>query len=393
MAHYVFRLPDIGEGVTQAELIAWHVAVGDRLEEDQPMADVMTDKATVEMTAPAAGLVVALHGAPGEKIAIGAALVELELDTAPAGPAPAPATPSAPPPRAVAAAGGTAPPAQATLASPATRRRAREHGIALHEVAGTGPDGRITAADLETLLARTEAHAGMREVKIIGLRRQIAARMLEATRNIPHFTYVEEVDMTALEAQRTALNAKRAADQPRLTLLPFLMRALVQVLPRFPQLNAHYDGEAGVLRLYEPVHIGIATQTPAGLLVPVVRHAGALDLWRTASEIARLATAAREGRATRAELTGSTITLSSLGALGGLAATPIINAPEVVVIAPNRLAERPVVRDGRITIRSMMNLSASFDHRIVDGFEAASFIQAMREVLEQPPLARRGAHL
>jgi 2-oxoisovalerate dehydrogenase E2 component (dihydrolipoyl transacylase) len=384
MARYVFRLPDIGEGVTQAELIAWHVAKGDRLEEDQLMAEVMTDKASVEMTSPAAGLVVALHGEPGEKIAIGAPLVELELDAPSAEPTPAPTAPIAasiaPPPRAATPApGGTA-----SLAAPATRQRAREHGIALHDVAGTGPDGRITAADLENVLASTEPHAGMREVKIIGLRRQIAVRMQEAKHNIPHFTYVEELDMTALEALRTTLNADRATDQPKLTLLPFLMRALVKVLPRFPQLNAQYDGEAGLLRVYEPVHIGIATQTPAGLLVPVVHHAEALDLWGAASALARLAAAAREGRATRAELTGSTITLSSLGALGGLAATPIINAPEVAVIAPNRLGERPVVRDGQITIRTMMNLSASFDHRIVDGFEAASFIQALREMLEHP---------
>lgn len=379
MSRYVFRLPDIGEGVTQAELIAWHVAIGDRLEEDQPMAEVMTDKASVEMTAPAAGLVVALHGAPGETIAIGAPLVELELDTPPAAPPPTPAapapptTPAAPPP------GSTSP-----LASPATRHRARAQGIALHDVPGTGPGGRITAADLETFLARPAAQAGVREVKIIGLRRQIAMRMQEAKRNIPHFTYIEEVDMTALEAQRAALNEGRTADQPKLTLLPFLMRALVKTLPRFPQLNAHYDGEAGLLRLYEPVHIGIATQTPAGLLVPVVHHAETLDLWRAAHEVARLAAAAREGRATRAELTGSTITLSSLGALGGLAATPIINAPEVAIIAPNRLGERPVVRNGQITIRTMMNLSAAFDHRIVDGFEAASFIQALRDALEHP---------
>lgn len=379
MSRYVFRLPDIGEGVTQAELIAWHVAIGDQLEEDQPMAEVMTDKASVEMTAPASGLVVALHGVPGETITIGAPLVELELDTPPAAPPPTPAAPAPPTTPAAPSPGGTSP-----LASPATRHRARAQGIALRDVPGTGPDGRITAADLEGFLARGTAPAGVREVKIIGLRRQIAMRMQEAKRNIPHFTYIEEVDMTALEAQRAALNEGRTADQPKLTLLPFLMRALVKTLPRFPQLNAHYDGETGLLRLYEPVHIGIATQTPAGLLVPVVHHAETLDLWRAAHEVARLATAAREGRATRAELTGSTITLSSLGALGGLAATPIINAPEVAIIAPNRLGERPVVRNGQITIRTMMNLSAAFDHRIVDGFEAASFIQALREILEHP---------
>ncbi|HYP63268.1 MAG TPA: dihydrolipoamide acetyltransferase family protein [Acidocella sp.] len=382
MARYVFRLPDIGEGVTEAELITWHVSEGDRLEEDQPMADVMTDKATVEMTAPVAGLVVALHGEPGEKIAVGAPLVELELD-APAAEPPASLTAPAAPeassrPITVPLPGG------ALLASPATRRRAREHGIALQDVPGTGPGGRITSADLESFLARAAAQGGVREMRVIGLRRQIAERMQAAKRNIPHFTYVEEVDMTALEAQRAVLNAGRAADQPKLTLLPFLIRALVEVLPRFPQLNAHYDGDAGLLRLFEPIHIGIATQSPAGLLVPVVRDAETLDLWGAATEITRLSTAAREGRATREELTGSTITLSSLGALGGLAATPIINAPEVAIIAPNRLGERPVARGGQIVIRTMMNLSASFDHRIIDGFEAASFIQALREMLERP---------
>jgi 2-oxoisovalerate dehydrogenase E2 component (dihydrolipoyl transacylase) len=379
MARYVFRLPDIGEGVTEAELIAWHVREGDRLEEDQPMADVMTDKATVEMTAPVAGLVVALHGAPGEKIAVGAPLVELELDAPLAESRAFPAAPPAPPRPAVAPSTGGA-----VLASPATRGRARQHGVALRDVQGTGPGGRITSADLESFLARAGTQDGVREMRIIGLRRQIAERMQAAKRNIPHFTYVEEVDMTALEAQRAALNANRAEDQPRLTPLPFLMRALVEVLPRFPQLNANYDGEAGLLRLFAPIHIGIATQSPAGLLVPVVRHAEALDLWGAAREVARVAAAAREGRASREELTGSTITLSSLGALGGLAATPIINAPEVAIIAPNRLGERPVVRGGQIVIRTMMNLSASFDHRIIDGFAAASFIQALREVLEHP---------
>lgn len=376
MPHYIFRLPDIGEGVTQAELIAWYVHEGDMLEEDQLMAEIMTDKATVEMTAPSAGRVVTLHGTPGEKIAVGAPLVELEVDTAPTAATPPAATP---PPATTAPPAGTTP-----LASPATRHRAREHGIALDEVPGTGPGGRITTADLENFLHGTRENSGVHEVRIIGLRRQIATHLQEASRNIPHFSYVDEVDMTALETRRAALNATRASDQPKLTLLPFLIRALVQVLPKFPQLNAHYDSASETLRVYEAVHIGIATQTPAGLLVPVIRDAGTMDLWSMAAEITRLTTEAREGRAARAELTGSTITLSSLGALGGLAATPIINAPEVAIIAPNKLAKRPVVRDELITIRTMMNLSASFDHRIVDGFEAASFIQALREMLENP---------
>jgi 2-oxoisovalerate dehydrogenase E2 component (dihydrolipoyl transacylase) len=354
MARYVFRLPDIGEGVAEAELIAWHVREGERLEEDQPMAEVMTDKASVEMTAPVAGLVMALHGEPGEKIAVGAPLLELELDATPAEQPAHPAAPAMPPAPAAAP-----PPGNTVLAAPATRHRAREQGVALQDVPATGPGGRITSADLENFLARNEPQDGVREIRLIGLRRQIAERMQAAKRNIPHFTYVEEVDMTALEAQRAALNASRAADQPKLTLLPFFMRALVALVPRFPQLNAHYNGEAGLLRLFEPVHIGIATQSPNGLLVPVVRHAEKLNLWGAARELARLTTAARESRTTREELTGSTITLSSLGALGGLAATPIINAPEVAIIAPNRLGERPVVRDGQVVIRTMMNLSAS----------------------------------
>lgn len=379
MPHYIFRLPDIGEGVTQAELIAWHVHEGDMLEEDQLMAEIMTDKATVEMTAPYAGRVVALHGTPGEKIAVGAPLVELEVN---ATPTTAATTAAVPPPPTI------SPQGTASLASPATRHRAREHGVTLEDVPGTGPDGRITAADLENFLHGTQENAGVREVRIIGLRRQIATHLQEAARNIPHFSYVEEVDMTALEIRRAALNATRAPDQPKLTVLPFLIRALVQALPKFPQLNAHYDSASEILRVYEAVHVGIATQTPAGLLVPVIRDAGTMDLWSTAAEITRLTTEAREGRASRTELTGSTITLSSLGALGGLAATPIINAPEVAIIAPNKLSKRPVVRDEQITVRTMMNLSASFDHRIVDGFEAASFIQALRELLEHPASLR-----
>jgi 2-oxoisovalerate dehydrogenase E2 component (dihydrolipoyl transacylase) len=376
MARLIFRLPDIGEGVAQAELTAWHVTVGERLAEDQLMAEVMTDKANVEMTAPAAGIVRALHGKPGEKIAVGAPLIELETDAPMAHP-PSPAPPlawAAPTPPVHASAG--------VRAAPATRRRAREQGVDLRRVTGTGPEGRITDADLAAL--RPNGEDGVREIPIIGLRRQIGDHLHAATRDIPHFTYVEDIDMTALETLRADLNAARAQDQPHLTLLPFFMRALALTLPSHPHLNARYDGQTGRLRVYRAVHIGIATHTPGGLLVPVVRQAERLDLWDAARELARLTAAARDGRARREELTGSTITLSSLGALGGLAATPILNAPEVAILAPNKLAPRPMVRDGQIVIRTMMNLSAAFDHRIIDGFEAAAFIQALRGLLEAP---------
>ena len=377
MANYVFRLPDIGEGIVEAEITAWHVQPGEWLEEDQPMVDVMTDKATVEMTAPVSGRISALHGEIGQKVAIGAPLVELELE----GMAPAPAPPA------------TVPPNSAPLASPATRQRARELGIALDSVPGTGPEGRITAADLENFTARAErnkpgteaARTGITETKITGLRRKIAERM-QAAQHIPHFTYVEEADLTELEALRQDLNANRGSAQPKLTLLPFLIRGLVKLLPKFPQMNAHFDDEAGILSSYEGIHIGIATQTPSGLLVPVLRHAEALGLWESASALARITTAARDGIAARDALTGSTITLTSLGALGGIAATPILNAPEVAIIGPNRLVERPVAVNGQIVLRRMMNISSSFDHRIIDGHDAAQFIQSLKRLLEHPAL-------
>jgi 2-oxoisovalerate dehydrogenase E2 component (dihydrolipoyl transacylase) len=377
MANYVFRLPDIGEGIVEAEITAWHVQPGEWLEEDQPMVDVMTDKATVEMTAPVSGRISALHGEIGQKVAIGAPLVELELE----GMAPAPAPPA------------TVPPNSAPLASPATRQRARELGIALDSVPGTGPEGRITAADLENFTARAErnkpgteaARTGITETKITGLRRKIAERM-QAAQHIPHFTYVEEADLTELEALRQDLNANRGSAQPKLTLLPFLIRGLVKLLPKFPQMNAHFDDKAGILRSYEGIHIGIATQTASGLLVPVLRHAEALGLWESASALARITTAARDGIAARDALTGSTITLTSLGALGGIAATPILNAPEVAIIGPNRLVERPVAVNGQIVLRRMMNISSSFDHRIIDGHDAAQFIQSLKRLLEHPAL-------
>ena len=397
MSRFVFRLPDVGEGTTEAEIVAWHVAVGDRVEEDQALADVMTDKATVEMTTPVAGVVVALHGELGEMAPVGQALATIEVDGADSDAVEAQAAPSAPPKPAVKP--EAAPVARAeghrALASPAVRRRAEELRVDLAGVPGTGPAGRISQDDLSRFLeggsratpvptsglARRE---GVEQIKVIGLRRKIAEKMQDAKRRIPHFAYIEEVDVTELEDLRVHLNATKASDQPRLTLLPFFVRALTRVLPRYPQINARFDDDAGIIHRHAPVHMGIATQTPNGLIVPVLRHAEARDLWDCATEIARLAQAARDGKATMEELSGSTITLTSLGPLGGITTTPIINHPEVAIIGPNKMVERPVVRNGQIVVRRMMNLSSSFDHRVVDGYDAAEFIQAVKALLEHP---------
>ncbi len=413
MDRYLIRLPDIGEGVAEAEITAWHIGVGDRIEEDQATVDVMTDKATVEMTAPVSGVVVALHGTVGEMVAVGSPLIELSLgqDGAPIDAAvdamDGPETPTLPEivaegatasPLPEAAAGSPDPAPVATpvapLAAPATRRRAGELGIDLRTVPGTGPDGRVTSDDLDAFVrergpavpASGVRRTGINETAIIGLRRKIAERMQEATRRIPHFGYVEEFDLTALEALRGELNADRPAEQPKLTLLPFLMRAVARLVPQFPQVNARYDDEAGILRCFEGVHVGIATQTAGGLLVPVVRHVEALDLWQCARELGRVTQAARDGSAGRDELTGSTITLTSLGPLGGVSATPVINHPEVAIIGPNKLVERPVVVRGQVVVRTMMNVSSSFDHRIIDGYDAARFVQALKRLVEQPAL-------
>jgi 2-oxoisovalerate dehydrogenase E2 component (dihydrolipoyl transacylase) len=421
---YVFKLPDVGEGTAEAEIVAWHVKIGDVITEDQNLVDVMTDKATVEMTSPVSGKVLAMHGEPGQMAPVGAPLVELEVEGAgnvKAGGAPKPAEPKAempkPEPKAeapkpdariqAAPAAASAPvPAFTTrtqdakpLASPAVRQRAHEMGIALQFVPGTGPAGRISHADLDAYIAAGGKNAvargaasgparrdGIAEVKVIGLRRKIAEKMQDSKRRIPHFAYVEEIDMTELESLRTHLNKTRRKDQPKLTVLPFIMRALVKVLPDYPQINARFDDEAGVVHRYAPVHIGIATQTANGLIVPVVHHAEALDVWQSASEVARVSTAARENKATKAELTGSTITITSLGPLGGLVTTPVINHPEVGIIGPNAIVDRPVVRDGAVVVRKMMNLSSSFDHRVVDGYDAAEFIQRVKALLEHPAL-------
>lgn len=427
MGHYSFKLPDVGEGTAEVEIIKWHVAAGDAVAEDQMLVEVATDKAVAEISSPLAGTVVAVHGKEGETLPVGSELAVFEIadgahsvpaalkPDADAAAATAPATPGAPAPEAGApAAAPTAAltamsPSEKPTASPAVRRRARELDIALQLVPGSGPAGRITRADLDAYIAGAAApapgavaelpqHGGdavalqppaavrdaVEEHRVIGVRRKIAGRMQEAKRRIPHFSYVEEVDMTALESLRAHLNEKYGAKCPRLTLLPFIVRALARALPAHPQINARYDDDKGVVRWYREVHAGIATQTPNGLLVPVLRDAAARGLWDCAAEIARLAARAREGVATRDELDGSTITLTSLGAIGGVAFTPIINYPEVAIVGVNRLVDRPVVRQGQVAVRSIMNLSSSFDHRVVDGWDAAAFVQELKALLEQP---------
>ena len=417
MGTHVIKMPDIGEGIAQVELVEWFVKVGDLIAEDQVVADVMTDKATVEIPSPVSGKVMALGGQPGEVMSVGSELIRIEVEgngnhvdapqakaaeTPPASEAPKQAaqeqpaqatlTPPANRPAAPLA------PRQASdkpLASPAVRKRALDAGIELRYVHGSGPAGRILHEDLDAFLSqpqRTGEQApsgyGKRtdseQVPVIGLRRKIAQRMQDAKRRVAHFSYVEEIDVTALEALRQQLNGKHGQDRGKLTLLPFLVRALVVALRDFPQINATYDDEAQVITRHGAVHVGIATQGDNGLMVPVLRHAEAGNLWANAAEIARVANAARTNKASREELSGSTITLTSLGALGGIVSTPVVNTPEVAIVGVNRMVERPVVIDGQIVVRKMMNLSSSFDHRVVDGKDAALFIQAVRSLLEQP---------
>lgn len=419
MARFVFKLPDIGEGIAEAEIAEWRVKVGDVVEEDQPLADMMTDKATVELTSPVSGTVVALGGEAGSMIATGGELVVLETDAAAAAtPEPAPAAPKAvaveapkpaakkaPEPAAAPAAPAPAPvetpPEARPLAAPAVRQRAKDLGIDLSQVKASSPNGRIRHSDLDAYAAYAGGSAaaprapavpsgqpreGVEAVKVIGLRRKIAEKMQEAKRRIPHITYVDEIDVTALEALRHQLNAEHGKARGKLTLLPFLVKALVKTLPRFPQVNARYDDDAGVLNQYAGVHVGIAAQTPGGLVVPVLRHAETHDLWSAAAEIGRLATAAKDGKANAKELAGSTITITSLGAMGGLVTTPVINHPEVAIVGVNKMIERPVVKNGQIVVAKMMNLSCGFDHRIVDGWDAAEFVQAVKQLLEHPAL-------
>ncbi len=417
MADYIFRLPDIGEGIAEAEIVNWHVAVGDAVGEDQPLVDMMTDKATVEIESPVSGRVKRLAGDVGDQVAIGAELVVIEVEggaqetaaepgvTEQAPVAEVPAVPLAGRPIVEAAneleAPQAVPPEESgakakVLAAPSVRARARELGVDLGQVQTA--DGRVRHSDLDSFLLyngaqgyRAPAAGAIRPdetVKVIGLRRRIAENMAASKRHIPHFTYVEEVDVTALEAVRAELNEGRG-DRPRLTILPFLIAAICDTLPTYPMLNARYDDEAGVVTRFGEVHMGVATQTEAGLMVPVIRSAQALNLWQLATEIAQLADAARTGKARSEELSGSTLTITSLGPLGGIATTPVINRPEVAIIGPNRIVERPMfVPDGmggeRIEKRKLMNISISCDHRVVDGWDAASFVQSLKKLLETP---------
>lgn len=396
MSRYVFKVPDLGEGTVASEIVAWRVKVGDLVHDDQPLVEMSTEKAVVEVPAPVSGRIVALKGSPGDMVAVGAELVVFETDAAASAAPPAAAT-AAPAPAGAPAAEPAAPAvARRIMASPATRRRAREAGINLAAVTGSGPGGRVERADLESVLGGAEPAAaaaaprgraprsGVEELKVIGVRRVIAERMSAAKRNIPHFSYVEEIDVTELEALRSHLNAGLPKGASGYTYLPLLVAALVRVLEAFPQCNALYDAERNVIVRHAAVHVGIATQTPDGLKVPVVRHAESLSLAAIAAAIRRVSEAARTGKASRAELGGSTITVTSLGRLGGIVSTPVINAPEVAIIGVNKAVERPVVYGGAIAVRRIMNLSSSFDHRFVDGFDAAAMIQALKERLEHP---------
>ncbi len=426
MARYSFRLPDIGEGIAEAEIVAWHVKIGERVEEDSQLADMMTDKATVEMESPVSGIVVELAGEVGDLIPIGSTLAVIETDeegtvdappddttaeqeilaetpgaeeisvaeVAPpapvAAPAPAPTPAPAPPPVAAVAA---ADPGRAVLASPAVRARAKDLGVDLGQVHAEGD--RIRHADLDAFLRYSSGQGysapgasrarADEPIKVIGMRRKIAENMAASKRAIPHFTYVEEMDVTALEEMRADLNANRGG-RPKLTMLPFLIVAICRTIPQFPMINARYDDEGGVVTRYGAVHLGMATQTDAGLMVPVIRDAQDKNVWQLATEITRLAEAARTGKAKVEELTGGTLTVTSLGPLGGIATTPVINRPEVAIIGPNKIVERPVFDGDEIRRAKLMNLSISCDHRVVDGWDAASYVQALKKLVETPVL-------
>jgi 2-oxoisovalerate dehydrogenase E2 component (dihydrolipoyl transacylase) len=400
---HVFKTPDLGEGTTQAEIVAWRVKQGDMVREDQPIVDLMTDKATVEVTSPVHGTILELRGEPGQSMPVGSELVIFEVGgergglTLKGDAATEDALQSIA--KAIKAQISAAQSPEAAslkpLASPIARQLAAERGIALERVKGSGPQGRVLVEDVEAFTAALQGNAAaplaaafaedVEEIRIVGLRRKIAERMQHAAL-VPQITYVEELDVTVLETLRQDLNARFGAARPRLTLLPFLMRAIVIALRKYPQCNAHFDQGAGIVRRHRAVHMGLATQTPSGLVVIVARNAQAMNLWASASEIARLAGAARDGKATRDELSGSSITISSLGALGGIVSTPILNAPEVAIIGVNRIVERPMFVGAQVSARKMMNLSSSFDHRIIDGWDAASFVQEIKMTLEHPAL-------
>ena len=403
MSQYIFKLPDMGEGMVESEIGEWFIKVGDQVAEEDIVGSMMTDKAAVELSSPVSGKVIQLAGEPGDMVAVGAALVTYETDAAAADPvgeepvggpsgsivAEAAPTNIATPTKAAAPARSDQP---RVMTSPAVRRRAKEAGVDLTTIVGTGAGGRVSRQDFDAHLAgnppsTTEAKAAPaadKEIKVIGLRRIIAERMTTATQEIPHFTYVEEIDITEVEALRKHLNDKNADKSQRLTPLPFLGLALIRALREFPQCNATYNKDRNVIVQHGAVHLGVATQTPDGLKVPVVRNADRMTVNELASEIRRVSEAARNNSITKSELSGSTITITSLGKLGGIVSTPVINMPEVGIIGVNRAIEKPVVVNGQITVRTMMNLSSSFDHRFVDGYDAAAMIQRIREMLEHP---------
>lgn len=417
MATYKFKLPDIGEGIAEAEIVAWHVKVGDQIEEDQGIADVMTDKATVEMESPVTGKVLELNGEEGEMLAIGSVLAVIETDDIPDEDDSAPvvqeaaleleeeepaeaesaaedATPAPTPALQPVVEAAPAPPASApVLASPAVRQRARDLGVDLSQVQPHGD--RIRHSDLDAYLSYGSGQGYQppgrskkredEEIKVIGMRRRIAENMAAAKRNIPHFTYVEEMDVTELEDMRGDLNGSRG-DRPKLTVLPFIIAAICKTLPDFPMINATYDDEGGKITRHGAVHLGMATQTDAGLTVPVIRNAQDMNVWQLSREIARLSEAARTGKIKSEELADGTLTLTSLGPLGGIATTPVINRPQVAIIGPNKIVERPAIIDGELEARKQMNLSISCDHRVVDGYDAASYVQALKKLIETPIL-------
>ena len=418
MSDYEFKLPDIGEGVVEGEVVQWHVSVGDSVSEDDPIVDVMTDKATVTIPSPVNGTIASLSGDVGDMVAVGSTLVQFgsadgasapspatepepEPEPEPA-PEPEPIVPPSPTPKSdpVPVAMPAPEPVSSgrALASPAVRRRAREAGVELSQVRGSGPAGRIRHADLDAFIAAGGSVAGaapvaystkrtdVTDVKVVGLRRKISEQMTLSKSRIPHFSYFEEVDVTELESLRQMLNSTRDSSQPKLTYLPFIMLALSRIMPEHPECNAHFNDEAGVVNRHGGVHLGIATQTERGLYVPVVKHVESLDIWQTAAEMQRVSGAAREGSASLDDLTGSTFTITSLGREGGLGATPIINHPEVSILGVHKARDMPVVREGQIVIRKIMNLSSAFDHRVVDGADGASLIQHLRRFLEHPAL-------
>jgi len=403
MGEYRFKLPDIGEGVVEAEITAWHVALGDTISEDDPIADAMTDKATIELTAPVDGVISMVACEEGDKLAVGADLVIIEIEgetqappAPPSAPQPAPKKPApkkkSPPSKPKATDKARA---SKALASPAVRKRAKEMGVDLAKVTASGKDGQVTQTDLDLLEKTFEPVEGETRIKVIGLRRVIAQRMQEAKRHIPHFTYVEEIDVTELEAFRARANEKSSDDMPKLTVLPFIIRALAATLQDWPQFNARYiddsfasegGGVGGYVSQFSDLHLGIAAQTDKGLIVPVLRHAQTRSIWDLATEISRLAEGARTNKLSPEELSGATTTLTSLGPLGGLVTTPVINRPEVAIFGPNKIQRKLVLEDGQPIERLVMNYSLSCDHRVIDGYDAARMMQDMKAVLEDPKM-------